>query len=566
MGKSPGRWIKTVLFGKKHSKSNLSKNVTSDKKAPAKTPAEDLGENSPVISDPCQVTDKGPENVELEKGTSGVLSSTVASLPVNQDLESHSNFVPVQVSDAEMLRQGQAARKAQAAFRGYLARRAFRALKGIIRLQALIRGHLVRRQAVATLRCMQAVVKIQALARGRRVRLSDSMHEGHKKYNVGKLQDAEQVDLGANSIVGSEKLATNAYVHKLVLSLPTAMPLSLQYDLAEPNSAWNWLERWSLSCFWEPPARPRKVLNVKPQKKQNGSQIVENDAGKSKRTIRKASSSANGDNGALGSLEMDKPKRNPRKVTSHQTESVQDLPQNELERVKRNLRKVSASATAASEKSEIETEKPQPQTNGKTMLNSTAPEVSGPGKIISTEKPADSDVVVDKLALLEAPQETMTTVEPVDVLHDDHPLVETRSLENGDKMESNQFLHEELSSKEDESGKENQKIRKRRSLPAKQEYTENISQNTASLPSYMAATESAKAKLRAQGSSKFSEDGAEHGYVRRHSLPASTNGKLSSLSPRIQKPVQANGKGGGKTNRSMSSSRDDKVLQPGWRR
>ncbi|KAK4409880.1 protein IQ-DOMAIN 31 [Sesamum angolense] len=486
-------------------------NVTFDKKAAAKTPAEDLGGNSPVISDPCQVTDKGPENVELEKGTSGIESSTVASLPVNQDLESHSKFVPVQVSDAEMQRQGQAATKAQAAFRGYLARRAFRALKGIIRLQALIRGHLVRRQAVATLRCMEAVVKIQALARGRRVRLSDSMHEGHKKYNVGELQ---------------------ASPNFLILSLPSTMPLSLQYDLAEPNSAWNWLERWSLSRFWQPPARPRKVLNVKPQKKQGGSPIVENDAGKSKRTIRKASSAANGDSGALGSLEMDKPKRNPRKVTSHQTESVQDLPQNELERVKRNLRKISASATAASEKSEIESEKPQPQLNGKTMLNSTTPDVSGTEKIISTEKPADSGVVVDKLALLEAPQETMTMDEPVD------------------------FLHEELSSKEDDSGKENQKIRKRRSLPAKQEYTENISQNTPCLPSYMAATESAKAKLRAQGSSKFSEDGAEHGYVRRHSLPASTNGKLSSLSPRIQKPVQANGKGGGKTNRSMSSSRD----------
>ncbi|KAL0381067.1 UNVERIFIED_CONTAM: protein IQ-DOMAIN 31 [Sesamum angustifolium] len=426
MGKSPGRWIKTVLFGKKHSKSNLSKNVTSDKKAAAKTPAEDLGGNSPVISDPCQVLNKGPENVELEKGTSGIESSTVASLPLNQDLESHSKFVPVQVSDAEMQRQGQAATKAQAAYRGYLARRAFRALKGIIRLQALIRGHLVRRQAVATLRCMEAVVKIQALARGRRVRLSDSMHEGHKKYNVGELQaspnfDAKQVDLGANSNFGSDKLETNAYVHKLILSLPSAMPLSLQYDLAEPNSAWNWLERWSLSRFWPPPARPRKVLNVKPQKKQGGSPIVENDAGKSKRTIRKASSAANGDSGALGSLEMDKPKRNPRKVTSHQTESVQDLPQNELERVKRNLRKISASPTAASEKSEIESEKPQPQLNGKTMLNSTTPDVSGTEKIISTEKPADSDVVVDKLALLEAPQETMTMDEPVDVPHDDHP-------------------------------------------------------------------------------------------------------------------------------------------------
>ncbi|KAL0395650.1 UNVERIFIED_CONTAM: hypothetical protein Scaly_0013400 [Sesamum calycinum] len=106
----------------------------------------------------------------------------------------------------------------------------------------------------------------------------------------------------------------------------------------------------------------------------------------------------------------------------------------------------------------------------------------------------------------------------------------------------NQFLSRgALSSKEDDSGKENQKIRKRRSLPAKQEYTENISQNTPCLPSYMAATESAKAKLRAQGSSKFSEDGAEHGYVRRHSLSASrAHGNWSSLSRRARGPQQGN--------------------------
>lgn len=57
------------------------------------------------------------------------------------------------------------------------ARRAFRALKGIIRLQALIRGHLVRRQAVATLRCMQGIVKLQSVVRGRRVRLSHAESE-----------------------------------------------------------------------------------------------------------------------------------------------------------------------------------------------------------------------------------------------------------------------------------------------------------------------------------------------------------------------------------------------------
>lgn len=61
------------------------------------------------------------------------------------------------------------------------ARRAFRALKGIIRLQALIRGHLVRRQAVATLHCMKGIVKLQAHVRGRRARLSVCGLEVEKK-------------------------------------------------------------------------------------------------------------------------------------------------------------------------------------------------------------------------------------------------------------------------------------------------------------------------------------------------------------------------------------------------
>ncbi|XP_035831657.1 beta-glucosidase BoGH3B isoform X1 [Helianthus annuus] len=46
-------------------------------------------------------------------------------------------------------------------------------LKGIIRLQALVRGHLVSRQAVVTLRCMRAIIEFQALTRGRMVRLTN---------------------------------------------------------------------------------------------------------------------------------------------------------------------------------------------------------------------------------------------------------------------------------------------------------------------------------------------------------------------------------------------------------
>ena len=45
------------------------------------------------------------------------------------------------------------------------ARRALSALKGIVKLQAIVRGHNIRKQAKTTLKCMQTLIRVQAKLR-----------------------------------------------------------------------------------------------------------------------------------------------------------------------------------------------------------------------------------------------------------------------------------------------------------------------------------------------------------------------------------------------------------------
>ncbi|CAL0318981.1 unnamed protein product [Lupinus luteus] len=60
----------------------------------------------------------------------------------------------------------------QAAIRGLLAQRDLLQRKNVVKLQAAVRGHLVRKHAVGTLRCVQAIIKMQLLVRARRAQQS----------------------------------------------------------------------------------------------------------------------------------------------------------------------------------------------------------------------------------------------------------------------------------------------------------------------------------------------------------------------------------------------------------
>lgn len=107
------------------------------------------------------------------------------------------------------------------------ARRAFRTLQGIIQLQAVIRGRLVRRQAVATLYSVQGMVKFQALVRGNLVRSSDIGIEVQSKSN---LQNKVSIHL-------TYMIFSSATIEKYGISVSNASYLHLIAANAHPNGS-----------------------------------------------------------------------------------------------------------------------------------------------------------------------------------------------------------------------------------------------------------------------------------------------------------------------------------------
>ncbi|KVI07807.1 protein of unknown function DUF4005 [Cynara cardunculus var. scolymus] len=128
-----------------------------------------------------------------------------------------------------------------------IAERELLRLKGVVKLQAAVRGHLVRCHAAGALRCIQSIVKMQALVRARQANLSV------ERSSLGKKVNEKHMKAGNGS----------------------KFPERLTFC----DISWKWLERWnSVSSpeVMEPHSRRKEQSKVNDMKSQGGKPMPPN--------------------------------------------------------------------------------------------------------------------------------------------------------------------------------------------------------------------------------------------------------------------------------------------------
>lgn len=181
------------------------------------------------------ISEKTSDNIWIEEPprlSNSVTKDTTVSTIAMDTCEDDIKCDPELVTDESESVSESAILVIQAAVRKFLAQRQMVKTKNVVKLQAAVRGHLVRSHAVGTLRCVQAIVKMQALVRARRGNLS-----------------AERSSVGEKGVknpthISMEKLLSNSLARQLLESTPKTKQINIKCDPLKSDSAWNWLERW----------------------------------------------------------------------------------------------------------------------------------------------------------------------------------------------------------------------------------------------------------------------------------------------------------------------------------
>ncbi|MED6181281.1 hypothetical protein PIB30_018016 [Stylosanthes scabra] len=180
MGKA-GKWIRNFLMGKKEDKYKKIDAVRAESKSSAM--------DSPKVK----------RRWSFGRLTMGRTSGKVAGHKFSLSFDSGDSAklqaqpprrsLPIVEFKASINTRSKnsAATMIQAAFRSYLAKKALHALRGLVKIQALVRGHLVRKQTTATLRSMHALMAIQVRARIQRIQMVEEANL-HGKQPVQHTQ------------------------------------------------------------------------------------------------------------------------------------------------------------------------------------------------------------------------------------------------------------------------------------------------------------------------------------------------------------------------------------------